>query len=141
MICPSCSREVPEGNYCNSCGCKCKGNYDSVFGVWKVTTEGDCEGRTIKNLGTYTGYIDEIAKLLVMSGNTPGYSLDFKSVGVLKPKNNKEVKSVHVTFSRNYSMYDMESESLKAWGENLFRDRPVKVSIGKYYKSIKLDFK
>lgn len=31
------------------------------YGTYRVTTEGDCEGRCIKELGVYTGYIDEIA--------------------------------------------------------------------------------
>ena len=38
-----------------------KNGYDEVFGTWEVTTEGDVEGRTTKNLGNFTGYIDEIA--------------------------------------------------------------------------------
>lgn len=31
------------------------------YGTFKVTTEGDCEGKSIRDLGVYTGYIDEIA--------------------------------------------------------------------------------
>ena len=31
------------------------------YGTWEVTTEGDCEGRSVKKLGIFTGYFDEIA--------------------------------------------------------------------------------
>jgi hypothetical protein len=29
--------------------------------IWKVTTEGDCEGRSVQQLGLFTGEIDDIA--------------------------------------------------------------------------------
>ena len=32
-----------------------------VYGLWQVSTEGDCEGRTVKNLGIWEGFIDDIA--------------------------------------------------------------------------------
>lgn len=38
-----------------------KAPYDNSFGTWEVTTEGDVEGRTTTNLGTFTGHIDDIA--------------------------------------------------------------------------------
>ena len=31
------------------------------YGTFKVTTEGDCEGKSTRDLGVHTGYIDEIA--------------------------------------------------------------------------------
>lgn len=34
---------------------------DSPVGWWKVTTEGDCEGRTTEQLGTHYGHVAEIA--------------------------------------------------------------------------------
>lgn len=35
--------------------------YASPVGWWKVTTEGDCEGRTTTQLGEYYGHVAEIA--------------------------------------------------------------------------------
>ncbi len=32
-----------------------------AYGIWSVTTEGDCEGRTTTNLGIHQGFVDEIA--------------------------------------------------------------------------------
>lgn len=46
-----------------------------AINTWHVSTEGDCEGRTTKNLGVHTGLITEIAKKL--SGEAY-YALDFK---------------------------------------------------------------
>jgi hypothetical protein len=33
----------------------------SAYGTWNVTTEGDVEGRSTRQLGTHTGFIDDIA--------------------------------------------------------------------------------
>lgn len=32
-----------------------------VYGLWQVSTEGDCEGRSTKSLGVWEGFIDDIA--------------------------------------------------------------------------------
>ena len=37
-----------------------KKEYRELYGTWSVTTEGDVEGKSTTNLGTYTGYVDEI---------------------------------------------------------------------------------
>lgn len=37
--------------------------YDKAYGFWHVTTEGDCEGRSITDLGVFEGNIDTIACL------------------------------------------------------------------------------
>ena len=42
--------------------------------VWHVTTEGDCEGRSIKDFGYFKGNLMEIAKRL---GGHQYYALDF----------------------------------------------------------------
>jgi hypothetical protein len=36
-------------------------NYKSPVGIWKVTTEGDCEGRSTEDLGVHEGHIVDIA--------------------------------------------------------------------------------
>lgn len=52
-----------------------KVKFDSPVGTWSVTTEGDCEGRTTKDLGIHKGHIVDIALLL---GKKQYYSLQFK---------------------------------------------------------------
>jgi len=50
---------------------------DSPIGVWKVTTEGDCEGRSTKTIGVFEGHVVDIA--LQLSKQTC-YSLMFSPV-------------------------------------------------------------
>jgi hypothetical protein len=47
---------------------------DSPVGWWDVTTEGDCEGRSTKQLGTHYGHVAEIA----FSLKDCGYSFHFE---------------------------------------------------------------
>lgn len=49
-----------------------------AYGVWEVTTEGDCEGRTVRHLGTHTGYLDEIA--FKLAPRQAYYALSFRRV-------------------------------------------------------------
>ena len=49
----------------------------SRYGYWQVSTEGDEEGKSIRNLGVFHGNIDEIAFALA---DKAMYSLDFKQI-------------------------------------------------------------
>lgn len=61
-------------------------------GKWHVTTEGDCEGRTTRDLGYHEGHIADIALNLAGSAY---YSLSFRpaepSAVLLKPGNEANV--------------------------------------------------
>jgi hypothetical protein len=79
MNCQKCKKETPDSStFCLHCGEK------QIFlkGWWRVKTDGDCEGRTRKDLGLHYGYLDEIADNL--SGECEGclyfafLSQDFK---------------------------------------------------------------
>jgi hypothetical protein len=48
-------------------------------GTWKVTTEGDCEGKSVKSLGTHVGHVADIAFALRTSAM---YNLNFSPVPV-----------------------------------------------------------
>lgn len=37
-------------------------DYKNPYGIWIVTTEGDCEGRSTRHLGVFQEYIDDIAR-------------------------------------------------------------------------------
>lgn len=63
---------------------------DSPVGWWKVTTEGDCEGRSTDQLGMHYGHVVEIAMSLP-SG--PSYSYRFEKSAHLPPE---DVNAVHV---------------------------------------------
>lgn len=52
-------------------------SYKKAYGFWEVTTEGDCEGKSVSRLGIYEGYIDEIALALA---DRCYYSLCFRPI-------------------------------------------------------------
>ncbi|KZE65070.1 hypothetical protein AV545_03875 [Paenibacillus jamilae] len=65
-----------------------------VNGIWKISTEGDCEGRSIKQLGTYEGNLFDGIRLYNRSSY---YSLTCERVGYLSLLTNKKPakKKVH----------------------------------------------
>jgi len=106
--------------------------FTSVSGIWKVTTPGDCEGRTIIDLGTYTGNIDEIALHLADKGT----DLTFTPIDPEKWNDRTPVrKTVHVSMSNLVnSDYGNKSKFMPQIRE-LFKDRPVKIGESNYYGS------
>lgn len=95
----------------------------NVYGTFEVTTEGDCEGRTTKNLGVYTGFIDEIA--LHLADKCHYYSLRFREIEIRTSFPATRDK-VHVSFDSSFPLNVAQS---------VFKDRPVEVSDGQYYHS------
>lgn len=92
-----------------------------AYGYWAVTTEGDVEGRTVRNLGVYFGYVDEIAFHLA---DKCYYVLKFsrvKSCDACAPEYTVKKNSVHI------SLYSVVS--------TLLQSRPVTTRKGKFYNS------
>lgn len=105
---------------------------NSTFGTWEVITEGDAEGRSIRNLGTFTGHIDEIALHLA---DKCYYSLIFKQVELVKeyiPKSN----NVNIVIDENNNFVDFNNNESRL--KEIFKDRNVSITDGNYYKSILL---
>lgn len=112
-------------------------DYDSPYGIWKVTTEGDCEGRTSKLLGFYEGYIDEIALALA---DKCMYSLEFEHFELNKLKSYiPKSKSVSVTLSIKSRTWDLTSNDRKKYADILFKNRPVVITQGSYFGSFKIN--
>lgn len=103
-------------------------NKSKAYGTWAVTTEGDVEGRTVRQLGTHTGYIDEIALYLA---DRAYYKLSFKAVTPIKD---------YKTPSR--SIVDVDVDGLD--GKNLsevmefFVDRDIIIDDSSLYHSFKI---
>lgn len=108
--------------------------YDKTYGMWNVSTEGDVEGRSLVNLGTYEGHIDEIALHLA---NKAYYSLKFSAVSIPKtlPPTGVEA-NVNLDIASN--TWDMDWKKLLYVMKNLFEDRPVTIEPGQYYASFKI---
>ncbi len=115
--------------------------YKNTFGTWKVTTEGDEEGRSTKDLGVHTGHIDEIAQSL---GGRCFYSLHFSpfspTPAPAEPEDKKPVRQVSIQFGIGSETWKMSPESRALVLAEIFKNRPVSVSRGQYYASVVLGF-
>lgn len=74
---------------------KIKSYMGNPFGTWKVTTEGDCEGRSIKTIGVFEGHIVDIALELGQQG---GYSLSFEPFILKNLASPVRVEKIEVSF-------------------------------------------
>lgn len=102
----------------------------NTFGTFTVTTEGDCEGRTIKNLGTHTGFIDVIAFAL---SDKCYYSLYFSPVDPAAPLVDKGAASVNISMS---AIGVGENRHKNAYFA--FAGRPVTVKESNFYGAVTL---
>ena len=144
-LCLECGTEViVDWLHCPQCGTKivwedvkAANPYKNPYGVWEVTTEGDCEGRTVTNLGTHEGYVDEIARSLAPQCF---YSLQFKAVSPKKAGPVKKGrKEVNVSFNIESGTWNGRTiDAINALG--IFNGRPVKVKDGQYFASVTLEF-
>ena len=96
-------------------GYKIKG-FDKPVGWWKVTTEGDCEGRTTSELGKFYGHVAEIAFHLAAKCY---YGLDFYpieslAVNLVTPK--KSPQYIATGKSTNIRVYNTQDiKKLTEW--------------------------
>lgn len=115
--------------------------YKNTFGTWKVTTEGDEEGRSTRDLGVHTGHIDEIAQSL---GGQCFYSLHFSPVSPTpapaEPEDKKPVRQGSIQLGIASKTWDMSREDRAQVLAEIFKGRPVSVSQGQYYASVVLVF-
>ena len=97
------------------------------YGIWNVTTEGDCEGRTMKNLGVWEGYVDEIAFELA---DKCFYKLYLKPTQINKPNQIKR-KDVCISIDGLCSLDTKREEEIRIV-KNFFEDRNVFVDYGNF---------
>jgi len=149
LHCPICGRagstQLP---YCPAHGTKMRDitehrlfpPYDKTYGVWKITTEGDCEGRTVKHLGIYRGHIDEIARSLANTGG--GYSLQFSAVDIQENHPPARVEKVSVSLDIESRTWDYKAEERANVVGKMFKEnnRPVTITPGQYYASFIINY-
>lgn len=151
-ICKDCGINYNESYYyCPKCGNELEmlgieallervdRGYKNVYGVWQVTTEGDCEGRSTNRLGIYNGYIDEIALMLADSAY---YSLTFEPV-IPREVTNRVTKKdyVDVRFGSTSGLRDMTSDEKLAVLSEIFKERNVNISDTNTYGCFKISKK
>ncbi len=102
-----------------------KRSWETPVGIWEVTTEGDCEGRSMRTLGIFKGHYCDIALGLA---DKCCYSLHFRKINevdMLPPIRGQREK-VQITFSDVSHFRD--TELVEA-----VRDvaTPLNISVGK----------
>ena len=115
--------------------------YSNPFGAWRVTTEGDEEGRSTEELGTYVGYLDFIAYHLA---GRELYGLCFRKVPIrpyilpIKTKQTTDLVEVDVQLDIDSGTWDNNDYRLRFFN-NLLKDREhVIIKESNYYASVKL---
>jgi hypothetical protein len=107
-----------------------------AYGTWKVTTEGDCEGRSTRDLGTHTGYLDEIAFALAKDVY---YSLRFVAVNPLAlAKANPTGTKVQVSLDIATGTWDLDQKERIQYFEKMLAGWDTVVRAGTYHACVEL---
>jgi hypothetical protein len=108
----------------------------NAHGTWIVTTEGDEEGRSTRQLGTHTGYLDEIAFKLASQAY---YGLQFNPVDPQKiEKIGKSGTKVQVSLGIESGTWDMDAHARVGYFKQMLAGRDVLVEPGQYYACVLL---
>lgn len=111
----------------------------SPYGIWHVTTEGDCEGRTTKDLGVHEGFLDDIA--FALAGSVC-YKLQFDPVDIAAwERSSAAATKVHVSLSigaGHAKTWDMQAGQRVAWFQRVLHGRDVSVEPSNYYAAVTL---
>ena len=94
------------------------------YGTFKVTTEGDCEGKSIRDLGIYTGYIDEIAFALA---DKCYYTLCFTLVEPTKLDLTPKKDTVKISLNIDSGAWDFNVTDAMNYFKEFFANRDVEV--------------
>lgn len=148
MKCRKCNNELQSAwSVCPFCGERIMNtDYSSPVGVWRVTTEGDCEGRTTTRLGDHEGHIIDIARHLAKSAY---YSLRFEKI-LSMPKQNlaaSPASSVSISLSINSGTWDMKRDERVKFFKKMMevdtdpRGLQFEILPGQYYASVIVKFK
>jgi hypothetical protein len=108
-----------------------------AFGVWHVTTEGDCEGRSTADLGVHEGYLDQVAFDLAPQAM---YTLTFNPPDPVSIRT--KIPSLHdhvvVNLGYKFGLDKMTEQARVGFFERMLRDRPVRVEPASFYASATL---
>lgn len=145
LRCPQCKTAQRDGNYCKQCGTALEALADAKnvwkpVGIWHVTTEGDEEGRSTRDLGVHEGHVVDIAKKL---SPRVFYSLEFSPVFTKdKVEEAKPLKEVPIHLAIDSGTWDLKQKDREAYFRKMFTDRDdVKVDESNYFACVTLKFK
>lgn len=110
-------------------------SYQNMYGLWEVTTEGDCEGRSMRRLGLWEGFVDDIALHLAPKAV---YHLWFSVAKVNRVKDKPTARSVDVYFDVASNLPGMDKDCRVREVTKLMQGRNVHVEESNYYGCVKL---
>ena len=114
-----------------------KEKYLNPVGWWHVTTAGDCEGKSTRDLGTWYGHFADVAFHLA---DKQFYDLTMKKVErdeSLPPVNN----TVNIKFNIDSGTWDMDRDRRVEFYEKALGDKKdVTVKDCNYYAAVTLSF-
>lgn len=104
------------------------------YNTWQVTTEGDCEGRSVRNLGTHTGFIDDIAFALA---DKAYYGLRFVPIEpTVVDGSAKTGSAVNVSLDIDTGTWDMTEAERTAYFKVMLHGRDTVVVPGQYHACV-----
>jgi len=109
------------------------------YGTWRVSTEGDCEGKSVRDLGVHTGYLADIA--FALSGEAMyGLAFSLYSEDAERDRAPPQRNTVHIRLEIDSATWDMTPEDRVRFMESvLTRDDPgIVVTESNYYASVTL---
>lgn len=107
--------------------------YRNVVGLWKVTTEGDCEGKSTRDLGVWEGNVADIALYLAPKAM---YDLCFKSFEIQTPgAPQRDCVTVSFDIDSNTWPMDMQNKERVEVMRELFADTDYTIEEGSSYAS------
>ena len=121
--------------------------YLNPVGVWRVTTEGDVEGRTTKDLGIWQGHVCNIAFQLAHKAY---YTLGFRAAQFgdshikLPEFIDTKSKSVHIFMDIDTQTWNLSSKDRVRWFKNFLNlddSSNVEVKESNYYACVLLELK
>jgi len=112
-------------------------DYKTSYGIWSVSTEGDCEGISTIQLGVFQGHVDDIACYLASKAY---YCLSFTRILVKEiGAQDKSAIDVHVQFDIKSDTWNMDPKiRASALNETIFCDRPVLAIAAQQFGCVKL---
>jgi hypothetical protein len=105
---------------------KFKGNYNDPVGIWQVTTEGDCEGKSVRNLGAFEGHIVDIAYALA---DQCYYTLTFKRTVPVPEKPKKRPTKTTIALDIDSGSWDMKLPQRASSLQQMLASKPNKGGI------------
>lgn len=103
-----------------------------TYGVWRVTTDGDREGRSTRQLGVHEGFLEDIAFALAPQAM---YDLTFELMDTKASLPLPTRNEVHVQlYTPNGKGKAYDTEGLM----DMLRQAGVKCEKGQYYESVRI---